>query len=136
MINSGRLSTPTLYEGSPLSSPDGNAWNGSARLGAAPIDAPLQDASGRDTWLIDELGDGFTALHMAGAARPNVPDGIALKVIGEDLVDAHSLFAARYDARPGSTWLFRPDQYLCARFRTFDAAALAAARARALGKQP
>jgi 3-(3-hydroxy-phenyl)propionate hydroxylase len=136
MINSGRLSTPTLYEGSPLSTPDGDAWKSAARLGAASIDAPLQDASGRDTWLIDVLGDGFTALHMAGAARPNVPDGIALKVIGEDLVDAHGLFAARYDARPGSTWLFRPDQYLCARFRTFDAAALAAARARALGKQP
>jgi 3-(3-hydroxy-phenyl)propionate hydroxylase len=73
---------------------------------------------------------------MADAQHPDVPDGIALKVIGEALVDAHGLFAARYDARPGSTWLFRPDQYLCARFRAFDAAALAAARARSLGKQP
>jgi hypothetical protein len=37
--------------------------------------------------------------------------------------------AARYDARPGSTYLFRPDQYLCARFRAYDAETLAAARA-------
>jgi 3-(3-hydroxy-phenyl)propionate hydroxylase len=59
-----------------------------------------------------------------------------MKVIGEDLIDARGLFAARYDARPGSVYLFRPDQYLCARFRAFDAGSIAAARARAIGKQP
>jgi 3-(3-hydroxy-phenyl)propionate hydroxylase len=136
MINSGRLSTPSLYEGSPLSTPDADRWNGAARIGGAPLDAPLQDAAGRNTWLLDELTDGFTALHVADAARPNAPEGIALKVIGEDLIDAQGLFAARYDARPGSTYLFRPDQYLCARFRAYDAGRLAAARARAQGKLP
>jgi 3-(3-hydroxy-phenyl)propionate hydroxylase len=136
MINSGRLSTPTVYEASPLSTPDDDRWNCAARIGAAAIDAPLQDAAGRDTWLLDELGDGFTALHVTDAARPNAPEGIAVKLIGRDLIDAQGMFAARYDARPGSVYLFRPDQYLCARFRAYDAGRLAAARACALGKPP
>ena len=136
MINSGRLSTPTSYDGSPLNTPDAGGWNGVARIGTAPIDAPLRDAAGRETWLVDELGDGFTALHVGDGARPIAPEGITVKRIGSDLIDAQGLFAARYDARPGSTYLFRPDQYLCARFRAFDAGRLAAARARALGKSP
>jgi 3-(3-hydroxy-phenyl)propionate hydroxylase len=136
MINSGRLSTPSVYDASPLSTPDADAWNGTARLGAAPLDAPLRDAQGRATWLLDELSDGFTAICMSDDARPNAPEGITLKLIGEDLIDAEGLFATRYDARPGSTYLFRPDQYLCARFRAYDAEGLAAARLRALGRQP
>jgi 3-(3-hydroxy-phenyl)propionate hydroxylase len=135
MINSGRLSTPSIYDASPLSTPDADRWNGAARIGAAPLDVPLRDARGRETWLLDELSDGFTALCMPDASRPNAPEGITLKLIGEDLIDAEGLFAARYDARPGSTYLFRPDQYLCARFRAFDADGLAAAQSRALGKQ-
>lgn len=136
MINSGRLSTPSVYGDSPLNTPDADAWNGAARVGAAPLDAPLRDARGRETWLLDELSDGFTAICVSGDARPNAPEGITLKLIGEDLIDAQGLFAARYDARPGSTYLFRPDQYLCARFRAWDADGLAAARLRALGRQP
>jgi 3-(3-hydroxy-phenyl)propionate hydroxylase len=134
MINSGRLSTPSLYAGSLLSTADEDDWGGSARLGGAPVDAPLRDASGQACWLVDLLGDGFTAIYARDTARPNAPEGIALKVVGDELVDAEGLFAARYDAKPGSVYLFRPDQYLCARFRSFDAGKLAAARARALGR--
>ncbi len=39
-----------------------------------------------------------------------------------------------YDLAPGSVYLIRPDQHVAARFRRFDAAALAAAQARALGQ--
>ena len=38
---------------------------------------------------------------------------------------------ARYDARPGTTYLFRPDQHVCARWRQYDEAAVRAAIARA-----
>ncbi len=46
----------------------------------------------------------------------------------------YGLFSARYDAKPGSTYLFRPDQYLTARFREYDEKALLAAHDRALGR--
>lgn len=134
MINSGRLSTPSLYAGSPLSTTDEDDWGGSARLGGAPVDAPLRDAAGQECWLVDLLGDGFTAIYARDTLRPNAPEGIALKVVGEEFLDAEGLFAARYDAKPGSVYLFRPDQYLCARLRSFDAGKLAAARASALGR--
>jgi 3-(3-hydroxy-phenyl)propionate hydroxylase len=51
------------------------------------------------------------------------------------IVDAERLFAARYDAAPGTTYLLRPDQHVCARWRAFDAAALQAAIARATSRR-
>ncbi len=37
-----------------------------------------------------------------------------------------------FDAAPGAVYLVRPDQHLCARWRRFDAAAVARAYQRAL----
>jgi 3-(3-hydroxy-phenyl)propionate hydroxylase len=51
--------------------------------------------------------------------------------VGSDIVDAQGVLAERYDARPGTTLLFRPDQYLAARWRRFDAAKVQAALRRA-----
>ncbi len=45
--------------------------------------------------------------------------------------DRDGLAAQRYDAAAGTTYLFRPDQHVCARWRRFDARALAHAMARA-----
>jgi 3-(3-hydroxy-phenyl)propionate hydroxylase len=134
MINSGRLSTPSHYAGSPLTTPDRDHFDGEARLGFPAPDAPLTDPQGRPLWLLDRLSSGFTALWMADGARPSdVPEGVRLLAVGKDLIDARGLFAKRYDATPGSAFLVRPDQYLCYRLRTWEPAGLAAARARALG---
>jgi 3-(3-hydroxy-phenyl)propionate hydroxylase len=46
-------------------------------------------------------------------------------------LDTEGLLAKRYDAAPGTTYLLRPDQHVCARWRHFDADALRHAVARA-----
>ena len=50
---------------------------------------------------------------------------------GSTLEDARGLAATRYDARPGTVYLVRPDQHICARWRGFDVARVRAAIARA-----
>ena len=57
---------------------------------------------------------------------------MALTVIGDDLLDDEGKFTQRFDATPGATYLVRPDQHLCARWRSFDTAAIRRARERAL----
>jgi len=130
LVNSGRLSTPSTYGGSPLSTPDTEGFAGSAVPGAPAPDAPL----GGD-WLLRRLGGGFVLLHF-GEAAPEVPETVpALRAVavtpGED---AEGLAAARYDARPGTTYLIRPDQHVAARWRRFDPAAVRAALDRAVGR--
>ena len=48
------------------------------------------------------------------------------------LIDIDGMLAARYDAQPGTTYLLRPDQHVCARWRHYDASSLHAAAARAI----
>jgi len=45
--------------------------------------------------------------------------------------DSEGLAAKRYDARPGTCYLLRPDQHVCARWRAFELGAVRAAVARA-----
>jgi 3-(3-hydroxy-phenyl)propionate hydroxylase len=71
---------------------------------------------------------------MADSPPPDVPDGIKLSVIGRDLLDDQQLFAQRFDAPPGTAYLLRPDQHICARWRNFNAAKVEAAHRRALAK--
>jgi 3-(3-hydroxy-phenyl)propionate hydroxylase len=132
MVNTGRLSTPTVHV-SPLSTPDESVFGGSARLGAPAPDAPVRTPEGENGFLLERIGGGFDLLHVADGARPRPPAGVRLVTIGKDLIDCAGLFAERFDATPGATYLLRPDQHLCARWRSFDPVKVAAARARALG---
>ncbi|MFO1036250.1 MAG: FAD-dependent oxidoreductase [Geminicoccaceae bacterium] len=132
LVNSGRLSTPCVYD-SPLSTPDEDAFAGTARLGAPAPDAPMQKAEGRSTWLLNELSDGFTLLVCGSDLPVDLPRSVHAIRIGRDLIDRDGLFAQRYDARPGTAWLVRPDQHLAARFRSLDLDRLDRALRRALG---
>ena len=51
------------------------------------------------------------------------------------LEDTEGLVARRFDARPGTAYLIRPDQHVAARWRRFDAGAVRAALARATGQE-
>jgi 3-(3-hydroxy-phenyl)propionate hydroxylase len=147
LVNSGRLSTASTLTGSPLNTPDRNAFAGTMVPGAAAADAPIA-RDGRDEWLLAHLGGRFVAMQFAGgtsatAESIDVQDVRVDALIVNDaacetpnrhaLVDREGLAAARYDAKPGTTYLFRPDQHVCARWRSFDRDAIAAAVARATG---
>jgi 3-(3-hydroxy-phenyl)propionate hydroxylase len=133
MINSGRLSVATVYE-TPLSTPDEDTFAGSAKLGAPLPDAPVRTRAGTEGHLLDQIGGAFTFLYVKNGAAPPVPDGIKPICIGEDIVDARGLLTSRLDASPGAAYLLRPDQHLCARWRSPDPTKIEAARDRALGK--
>ena len=136
MINSGRLSVPAVYD-LPLSTPDATPFAGTAKLGAPLPDAPLRRADGAATHLVENLRGDFGLIHVRNGAaangqRPRAFGGIALTVVGEDVFDDEGKFTQRFDATPGATYLVRPDQHLCARWRSFDAAAVTRAQQRAL----
>lgn len=67
------------------------------------------------------------AMTLPGA--PVVADAPAVRM----LHDVEGLVHARCDARPGTVLLLRPDQHLCARWRSLDPAALRDAVLRATG---
>jgi 3-(3-hydroxy-phenyl)propionate hydroxylase len=124
LVNSGRLSVPTEQPDSPIDTPDVDAdWTAGPGPGRAMLDAPLGNG-----WLIDRLGRDFSLLSFGtdSVAAPAGVTGIA--------VPGNSLMAQRYDARPGTTYLIRPDRYVAARWRRHDPAAVGAAVDRAMGR--
>jgi len=132
IVNSGRLSVPSTLFDSPLNTPDVDAFQGRQVPGAPLTDAPVMDASGKATWLLRSLGPEFTLLVFGdvpvwAAHLPNV----AVVCIGSDLRDAQGLLAERLDAAPGTAYLLRPDQHVCARWREPTEAAVYSALARA-----
>ncbi len=135
LVNSGRLSVPATLSDSPLNSADTADFAGAMVPGAVAADAPLR-REGRPTWLLRELGDDFTLL-MFGTAPPWAP-ALGLQCVVLDaaggLEDVEGLASARYDARPGTAYLIRPDQHVCARWRAPGEAGVRAALARACGR--
>jgi 3-(3-hydroxy-phenyl)propionate hydroxylase len=137
LVNSGRLSVPATLHGSALNTPDADAFEGRMVPGAPAADAPVTLRDGRSSWLLRQLGDGFTLLVAApdaGSLAQVDGHGLGVKVltIGADLVDTDGLLAKRYDLRPGTVYLLRPDQHVCARWRATDADAVSRAIRRAL----
>jgi 3-(3-hydroxy-phenyl)propionate hydroxylase len=145
LVNSGRLSVPAVLVHSELNTPDRDAFDGAMVPGAPAADAPVHGPHGR--WLLDHLRDGFVLLAFGNAVPANVaaalaPAGIACHVVqvggaaspGQTMLDdVEGLVTTRYEASPGTCYLFRPDQHVCARWRAFDADAVRAAIARACG---
>ncbi len=155
LVNSGRLSVPAAYGDSPLGMDDvdAEAFAGGPRPGKVAADAPLQRADGSPAWLLRELGEGFTLLVAAG--EPELAPAVAMPVkrlrIGthdgihasarevaasEDLLDVEGLATRRYDLQPGTAYLIRPDQHVCARWRRPTPALVEAALQRALAIAP
>ncbi len=137
LVNSGRLSSPTPYLDSSLNTPDESPFEGRMRPGTNCADAPVE-RSAKPGWFLNGIGDGFTLLVFGSRPDTAALDAgpVALKVLtvggrddppGADLRDAQGLLAQRYDARPGTVYLLRPDQHVAARWRAFDARKVGAA---------
>ena len=154
LVNSGRLSVPAFLVHSALNTPDADPFEGNMVPGAPMDDAPVR-VDGQDAWLLDQLGNRFVLMAFADRADEVAPAVLALaatlaaaEVPVQTLVVAHAgqapaglvtvhdrdgLVAQRYDARPGTAYLVRPDQHVVARWRRVDVAAVQAALARATG---
>jgi 3-(3-hydroxy-phenyl)propionate hydroxylase len=147
LVNSGRLSLPTTYRDSPLSTADAGSFAGRMVPGAPAVDTPLRRADGSPSWLLRELdGSGFALLAWSlpadalAALLSSVSDLAPLHAValgpGSDLADACGLAQQRYDLQAGTLYLLRPDRHVCARWRTPTAAGLRAALRRALPLAP
>jgi 3-(3-hydroxy-phenyl)propionate hydroxylase len=136
LVNSGRLSRPTPYVHSSLNTPDDSDFAGLMSPGTNFTDAPVQDARGREGWLLNHLGQDFVVLSFGPAPMSEVrlDNGVGARVlsVGTDLRDTQGLLTQRCDARPGTVYLLRPDQHVAARWRRFDAARIRGAMAKCL----
>ncbi len=106
MINSGRLSVPSVYDGSPLNGVDALDGPPRTRPGAPCPDAPFGDG-----YLLDVLDGEFSVLAI-GTDAPEVPGINSITI-----PDPSAELAERYlgDA-DGAVYLIRPDQHVVARW--------------------
>ncbi len=153
LVNSGRLSVPAFLTDSRLNTPDSEAFAGRMVPGAPMDDAPVIE-NGDDGWLLDKVGNQFFALFYAD--DPNTLDAATIDALSNlsfggiavqplvvspqpgtvnggipNIEDPKGVFAQRYDAKHGTTYLVRPDQHVAARWRSLAPAKVKAAVARA-----
>lgn len=128
LVNSGRLSMPAVYDGSPLNGADGAGLPVRTRPGAPAVDAPFADG-----WLMDRLGGSFQLLGVGC----KVPDSLTLcgiEVLGLGVAEPGEALAARYlGEAQQAVYLLRPDQHIAARWTGFDQDEVDKALRRALG---
>ncbi|SNS59210.1 FAD-dependent oxidoreductase [Tropicimonas sediminicola] len=134
MVNSGRLSVPCTYDGSPLNTAD--ALDGGpdrTRPGSPCPDAPMGD-----DFLLRQLGDDFILLSIDADAPEMVEeDGITARRLALSVADDPTgALRDRYLGEAGkAVYLIRPDQHVAARFDSFDEPRIRAAIRRATGKE-
>ena len=126
------LIIPSTYQASSLITADSEIFDSAMCPGAPASDAPIRLASGEQDWFVQLLGDKFSAVVFADdyQAIENLPDATVWQVLSPEvgsqanqervIIDCDGLLAKRYDARPGTTYLFRPDQHVAARWREFN----------------
>ena len=130
IVNSGRLSLPSTYDGLALTGPDA--------LPQAPArsrpGSPCPDVALGAGFLLDHFGGGFTLLALGCEAPERLEEGgVTVTRLAFDAPPP--LLADRYlgDA-PSAVYLIRPDQHVVGRWPAFDEAAIRAALRRACGR--
>lgn len=132
MVNSGRLSVPCTYDGSPLNGPDDALMPARTRPGSPVVDAPTANG-----WLLDRLPSKFHLLTINTDA-PAALDCAGIKVTRLALTtddDQDGFLRDRYLGEAKSAvYLIRPDQHVAARWQAFDAVAVKAAVSKSTGR--
>jgi 3-(3-hydroxy-phenyl)propionate hydroxylase len=130
-VNSGRLSVPCTYDGSPLNGPDALEGPARTRPGSPCPDAPLNGG-----FLLEKLGDKTGARFQILAIDADVPEafdahGIDCAVLRVSAQGNETLRERYLGDAPGAVYLIRPDQHVAARWPAWDEGAARAAIARA-----
>lgn len=133
LVNSGRLSVPCTYDGSPLNTPDALETPQRTRPGSCCPDAPLGD-----DFLLPHLSDRFTLLTIdADAPEAFEEAGIAVTRLALSAADDPTgALRKRYlGDHDSAVYLIRPDQHVAARAPGFDESLFRAAVRRTIGKE-
>ena len=131
LVNSGRLSVPCTYDGSPLNGPDCDTMPRRTRPGSPAPDAPLPDGS----WLIDRLGGAFQIVTIDADAPESLCDsGVCATRLALSASDNPALRERYLGEAKSAVYLMRPDQHVAARWEGFDESAVRAAINRAVGR--
>src|SRR5262249_55202640 len=134
LVNSGRLSTPCIYEGLSLNGPD--------ELSGAPprtrVGSPCTDAPVKDGFLLNRLGNDFVLLTIDAEGPEELDvDGIRVRHVSVSAADDPSgALRDRYlGEAPSAVYLIRPDQHVAARWARFDEKPVRAALRKACAKE-
>ena len=132
MVNSGRLSVPCTYDGSPLNGADCAGMPRRTRPGSPAVDAPTSEG-----WLLDRLCGGFQLVTIDTQAPERLLVGdievtrLALSGRGEGGEALRERYLGTCDS---AVYLVRPDQHVAARWEAFDLGEVEAAVAKAIGR--
>ncbi len=143
LVNSGRLSVPCILDDTPLNTPDSDDFTAKQRPGAPCLDAPV-NVNGQSAWFLEQIGERFAGIYVGNGetlpasvqelANDDVPVRTLVVAPGADIDDPSGQLVEGLDAQPGTYYLLRPDQHVCARWRQADAGNIRNARDNALTK--
>lgn len=126
IVNSGRLSVPSVYDG--LSAQDGLP-NGPARSRPG---APCPDAPVGNGFLLDDL-QGFTLLGV-NSEVPSTLELSGISVQGVQIAATQHIADRYLGAASQAVYLIRPDQHVVARWPSYDTDAVAMALRQVIGQ--
>jgi 3-(3-hydroxy-phenyl)propionate hydroxylase len=155
LLSGSALNTPDVDAFDGTMQPGAPMADAPVRVGVlVGADAGAAAAAGADSWLLAHTGNRFQLmLFIDTPASLSADDRAAIARLADAAVPVHTLLVAqqagaapagctllvdpsglaarRFDARPGTAYLLRPDQHVAARWRALDAGAVRAAVARA-----
>ena len=133
LVNSGRLSVPCTYDGSPLNGPDCAIMPARTRPGSPAPDAPMSGNS--NEWLLGKLGNSFQILAIDVETPPSVcVGGICADRVTLSTEDNPALRERYLGEAEGAVYLMRPDQHVAARWDHWNAEAVRRAIETATGR--